>query len=229
MLSWKLWWNYTSIEQISHTAFLFLFFFFTESTSNMVEGRYGHANSKLIYGVFSTSPNAIAGSAVCAFSLQVRSIARSTALHPCYPDGSEYGADWGFEINNIKRRVQTSNHHHIQKCKRADQPPAGWRWWWNETIYELRFSFHALNIRVSCPSRKVSACICRTLTMSDEGCICWQNFGNHIKAPNHLVGRRWGTENMWCTKPPVMFSWKRLRSNITSMNTAGCTTIWVCS
>ncbi|XP_035777828.1 semaphorin-1A-like [Anopheles albimanus] len=47
-------------------------FYFDEiqSTSNMVEGRYGHANSKLIYGVFSTSPNAIAGSAVCAFSLQ---------------------------------------------------------------------------------------------------------------------------------------------------------------
>uniref|UniRef100_A0A182P8I8 Semaphorin-1A n=1 Tax=Anopheles epiroticus TaxID=199890 RepID=A0A182P8I8_9DIPT len=47
-------------------------FYFDEiqSTSNLVEGRYGHANSKLIYGVFSTAPNAIAGSAICAFSLQ---------------------------------------------------------------------------------------------------------------------------------------------------------------
>lgn len=41
-----------------------------ESASNLIEGRYGHTNSKLIYGVFTTPPNSIPGSAVCAFSLQ---------------------------------------------------------------------------------------------------------------------------------------------------------------
>lgn len=46
-------------------------FKFTESASQLVEGRYGHSNSKLIYGTFTTPTNAIAGSAVCAFSLQV--------------------------------------------------------------------------------------------------------------------------------------------------------------
>lgn len=42
-----------------------------EAASGLVEGRYGHVNSKLIYGTFTTPTNAIAGSAVCAFSLQV--------------------------------------------------------------------------------------------------------------------------------------------------------------
>uniref|UniRef100_A0A1B0D2H2 Uncharacterized protein n=1 Tax=Phlebotomus papatasi TaxID=29031 RepID=A0A1B0D2H2_PHLPP len=47
-------------------------FYFNEiqSASNLIEGRYGHTNSKLIYGVFTTPPNSIPGSAVCAFSLQ---------------------------------------------------------------------------------------------------------------------------------------------------------------
>lgn len=43
-----------------------------ESTSHLVEGRYGNTNSKVIYGVFTTPTNSISGSAVCAFSLQVR-------------------------------------------------------------------------------------------------------------------------------------------------------------
>lgn len=42
-----------------------------ESASSLVEGRYGHTNSKLIYGTFTTPSNSIPGSAVCAFSLQV--------------------------------------------------------------------------------------------------------------------------------------------------------------
>lgn len=42
-----------------------------ESSSELVEGAYGNTNSRLIYGVFSTPNNAIAGSAICAFSLQV--------------------------------------------------------------------------------------------------------------------------------------------------------------
>lgn len=42
-----------------------------ESSSDLVEGAYGNTNSRLIYGVFSTPNNAIAGSAICAFSLQV--------------------------------------------------------------------------------------------------------------------------------------------------------------
>ncbi|XP_055681503.1 semaphorin-1A [Lutzomyia longipalpis] len=47
-------------------------FYFNEiqSASNLIEGRYGHTNSKLIYGVFTTPPNSIPGSAVCVFSLQ---------------------------------------------------------------------------------------------------------------------------------------------------------------
>lgn len=43
----------------------------TESTSDLVEGQYASSASRLIYGVFTTSDNAIAGSAVCAFALQV--------------------------------------------------------------------------------------------------------------------------------------------------------------
>lgn len=43
----------------------------SESSSDLVEGTYGNTNSRLIYGVFSTPYNAIAGSAICAFSLQV--------------------------------------------------------------------------------------------------------------------------------------------------------------
>ncbi|XP_055857492.1 semaphorin-1A isoform X3 [Episyrphus balteatus] len=47
-------------------------FYFNEiqSASNLVEGSYGHSNSKLIYGVFNTPINSIPGSAVCAFNLQ---------------------------------------------------------------------------------------------------------------------------------------------------------------
>lgn len=47
------------------------FIYVTESASELVEGRYGHSDSKLIYGTFTTPTNAIPGSAVCAFSLQV--------------------------------------------------------------------------------------------------------------------------------------------------------------
>lgn len=43
----------------------------TESTSDLVEGQYASSASRLIYGVFTTADNAIAGSAVCAFALQV--------------------------------------------------------------------------------------------------------------------------------------------------------------
>lgn len=51
--------------------FLFLlFFFFKESTSDIVEGTYGHRNERLIYGVFTTPENSIYGSAVCAFRMQ---------------------------------------------------------------------------------------------------------------------------------------------------------------
>lgn len=47
------------------------FFVFTESTSDLVDGKYGSDSStKLIYGIFTTPTNAIGGSAVCAFSLQ---------------------------------------------------------------------------------------------------------------------------------------------------------------
>ncbi|KAL7041760.1 hypothetical protein ACKWTF_000880 [Chironomus riparius] len=47
-------------------------FYFNEiqSNSDLVEGTYGNTNARLIYGVFTTSHNAIAGSAICAFSLQ---------------------------------------------------------------------------------------------------------------------------------------------------------------
>ncbi|XP_037074531.1 semaphorin-1A-like [Pollicipes pollicipes] len=47
-------------------------FYFDEiqATSDVVESSYGGAKNRLIYGVFSTPPNAIGGSAVCAFRLQ---------------------------------------------------------------------------------------------------------------------------------------------------------------
>ena len=41
-----------------------------ESTSDVVEGTYGHRTERLIYGVFTTPENSIYGSAVCAFRLQ---------------------------------------------------------------------------------------------------------------------------------------------------------------
>lgn len=47
-------------------------FYFNEiqSTTELIEGTYGSTNAQLIYGVFTTPPNSISGSAVCAFSLQ---------------------------------------------------------------------------------------------------------------------------------------------------------------
>jgi len=42
----------------------------TESTSDIVEGTYGRASERLIYGVFTTAPNSIFGSAICAFRMQ---------------------------------------------------------------------------------------------------------------------------------------------------------------
>jgi len=41
-----------------------------ESTSDVVEGTYGHRTERLIYGVFTTPENSIYGSAICAFRLQ---------------------------------------------------------------------------------------------------------------------------------------------------------------
>nr|CAD7575037.1 unnamed protein product [Timema californicum] len=47
-------------------------FYFNEiqSTTELIEGMYGSASAQLVYGVFTTPPNSISGSAVCAFSLQ---------------------------------------------------------------------------------------------------------------------------------------------------------------
>ncbi|XP_065337676.1 semaphorin-1A [Cloeon dipterum] len=47
-------------------------FYFDEiqSTSDLIEGNYGGESAKVIYGVFTTPPNSISGSAVCAFNLQ---------------------------------------------------------------------------------------------------------------------------------------------------------------
>ena len=42
----------------------------SESTSDVVEGTYGHRTERLIYGVFTTPENSIYGSAICAFRLQ---------------------------------------------------------------------------------------------------------------------------------------------------------------
>ena len=41
-----------------------------ESTSDVVEGTYGHRTERLIYGVFTTPENSIYGSAICAFRIQ---------------------------------------------------------------------------------------------------------------------------------------------------------------
>jgi len=47
-------------------------FYFDEiqSTSDVVEGTYGHRTERLIYGVFTTPENSISGSAICAFRIQ---------------------------------------------------------------------------------------------------------------------------------------------------------------
>ncbi|XP_077284317.1 semaphorin 1a isoform X2 [Arctopsyche grandis] len=47
-------------------------FYFNEiqSTTDIVEGEYGGTAAHLVYGTFTTPPNSISGSAVCAFSLQ---------------------------------------------------------------------------------------------------------------------------------------------------------------
>jgi len=42
----------------------------TEAASDLVEGTYGGARVQLIYGVFTTPPNSISGSAVCAFNMK---------------------------------------------------------------------------------------------------------------------------------------------------------------
>lgn len=42
----------------------------TEGTSQLIDGRYGHGTAKLVYATFTTPPNSIPGSAVCAFALQ---------------------------------------------------------------------------------------------------------------------------------------------------------------
>ncbi|XP_063220879.1 semaphorin-1A isoform X2 [Bacillus rossius redtenbacheri] len=47
-------------------------FYFNEiqSTTELIDGLYGSVPAQLIYGVFTTPPNSISGSAVCAFSLR---------------------------------------------------------------------------------------------------------------------------------------------------------------
>ncbi|KAL1513542.1 hypothetical protein ABEB36_002943 [Hypothenemus hampei] len=47
-------------------------FYFNEiqSTTELIDGKYGDVSAQLIYGTFTTPPNSISGSAVCAFSLQ---------------------------------------------------------------------------------------------------------------------------------------------------------------
>ncbi|XP_076268186.1 semaphorin 1a isoform X1 [Rhynchophorus ferrugineus] len=47
-------------------------FYFNEiqSTTDLIYGKYGDVSAQLIYGTFTTPPNSISGSAVCAFSLQ---------------------------------------------------------------------------------------------------------------------------------------------------------------
>ena len=46
-------------------------FLVLESTTELIEGTYGGSSqAQLLYGVFTTPPNSISGSAVCAFSLQ---------------------------------------------------------------------------------------------------------------------------------------------------------------
>lgn len=59
---------------LCNETFKQLYISHSESSSDLVEGTYGNTNSRLIYGVFSTPNNAIAGSAICAFSLQVKYI-----------------------------------------------------------------------------------------------------------------------------------------------------------
>lgn len=56
---------------VNPTSYVFYHtFLFSESTTELIDGQYGSTNAQLIYGVFTTPPNSISGSAVCAFSLQ---------------------------------------------------------------------------------------------------------------------------------------------------------------
>ncbi|CAH1989395.1 unnamed protein product [Acanthoscelides obtectus] len=41
-----------------------------QSTTELIDGKYGDTSAQLVYGAFTTPPNSISGSAVCAFSLQ---------------------------------------------------------------------------------------------------------------------------------------------------------------
>jgi hypothetical protein len=65
--------------EIKQTSLSFVIF--AESNSELVAGTYGNTNSQIIYGVFNTAPNAIAGSAICAFSLQVTFLSIFISFH----------------------------------------------------------------------------------------------------------------------------------------------------
>lgn len=59
------------VSRLKHPLPPFFRCIYTESTSDLVDGKYGSDSStKLIYGIFTTPTNSIGGSAVCAFSLQ---------------------------------------------------------------------------------------------------------------------------------------------------------------
>lgn len=45
-------------------------FVYIESSTDLIDGQYGGNSAQLIYGTFTTPPNSISGSAVCAFSLK---------------------------------------------------------------------------------------------------------------------------------------------------------------
>ena len=45
------------------------FFLIPEGTSSIVDGEYGGESERIVYGVFTTPRNSVAGNAICAFRM----------------------------------------------------------------------------------------------------------------------------------------------------------------
>lgn len=62
--------NSNGFSRFLNVIILLQCLYFAESATELIDGVYGGTSSQLIYGTFTTPPNSISGSAVCAFSLQ---------------------------------------------------------------------------------------------------------------------------------------------------------------
>ena len=68
-------------ENSNNTIVVFAFFIdvlvFAEGTSSIVDGEYGGESDRIVYGVFTTPKNSVAGNAICAFRM------RKSDAHNC--------------------------------------------------------------------------------------------------------------------------------------------------